>query len=375
MKITPTPGPLPVQANTTNAPAQDARARAIAKLTAAPTQAPIPVNANNISPEEVSAVQAPQSASPSDKSPTTEAPQAAEPAQTPETPNKPAEDDSLSNKYQILARKERALRAKAQQQEQAWQSREQALKAREAELEAKSKTYDTEYIPRSQLKQAALDAVATGDIPYDEITEQILNQGKADPRVMKYIQSLESKVKNLEQGVEEQKNTWKNSQDEQYKAAVKQIETDVRSLVTTDPEYEAIRATKSVRDVVDLIEMKFKEDGTLLSVEDAAREVENYLVEEATKLAQLNKIQKRTQKQPAAGSKPPEPQQNKQPQPMKTLTNAAGSTRKLSSKERAILAFKNELKAWCASNKVYDRFIPLRGISLLQCMVYWIRLI
>lgn len=347
MKITPTPGPLPVQSNTGNTPAQaDARARAVAKLTGAPTQsAPIPVNANNISPEEVQAVS--QQASP-DKSPSTEAPQAEETAQAPvkAQETKPQEDESLSNKYQILARKERALRAKAQQQDQALQTREQALKAREAELDAKSKTYDTDYIPRSQLKQAALDAVATGDIPYDEVTEQVLNQGKTDPRLMKYIQSLQDTVKKLEQGVEEQKNTWKNSQDEQYKAAVKQIESDVRSLVTTDPEYEAIRATKSVRDVVDLIEMKFKEDGTLLSVEDAAKEVENYLVEEATKLAQLNKIQKRTQKPPAAGRESPEQQQaTKQPQPMKTLTNAAGSTRKLSSKERAILAFKGELKA------------------------------
>ena len=102
----------------------DSRARAVAKLEAAmsppaPVQgqsAPIPVDANNISVSDLSAVKSPSSGQDNtDEStevlvepPAEETPKAAAPIETPP-----------SSQMAILARKERALRAKAQQQDQA----------------------------------------------------------------------------------------------------------------------------------------------------------------------------------------------------------------------------------------------------------------
>jgi hypothetical protein len=133
------------------------------------------------------------------------------------------------------------------------------------------------------------------------------------------------------------------SQQQGYDQAVKQIKADARQLVQSDPDaYEAIRAAGTVNDVVELIEQTFKEDGILMSTEDAANAVEEHLVEEAMKYARLKKTQARmrpttattTQQESVPGSK----------QPPKTLTNAAGAQRPMTSRERAIAAFHNKLK-------------------------------
>lgn len=83
-----------------------------------------------------------------------------------------------------------------------------------------------------------------------------------------------------------------------------------------------------------------------MSVEEAAQEVEDYLADEAWKLAQTKKIKSRYSNSSATnentGKQSPSP--NQQQQPMKTLTNNVSSTRKLSARERALLAFEGKLK-------------------------------
>ena len=92
--------------------------------------------------------------------------------------------------------------------------------------------------------------------------------------------------------------------------------------------------------VVRLITQTYDKDGVLMTVEQAADEVENYLVEENYSMAsKISKIKKRLQES-ATTEKTGQTQQT---QRMNTLTNASASTRKLSSKERAILAFKGQI--------------------------------
>jgi hypothetical protein len=80
-----------------------------------------------------------------------------------------------------------------------------------------------------------------------------------------------------------------------------------------------------------------------MSVEEAAQQVEDYLADEAFKLSRLGKIQKRVQQaaQPKVLQKTQAAQQTQTQ--MKTLTNATSSTRKMSSRERAILAMEGKL--------------------------------
>jgi len=355
MKITPTGGGVRAQTATTTS-VTPSRQRAIeawnkvseARITPAENTAATSAPAAEISQTTAAlmgAAPAPVATSTPSADPVT-APAEAQ-ADAPQVETKPAEDKSLSAQYNVLARRERALRAKAQQQDQALKAREAALAAKEAELQAKAKEYETGYVPKARLKSETLSVLAEEGLSYDELTQQILNQPQTDPRVSAHIQRLEQQIRRLEQANEESAKAQTSAQEQQYQAAVKQIKADVTRLVSSDPTFETVKATNSISDVVELIEKTYREDGVLLSVEEAAQEVEDYLVDEALKLAKLNKVRTRLNPPVATESKAntQQPVQPKQPQPIKTLTNATGSTRQMTARERAVLAFKGELKS------------------------------
>lgn len=345
-------GPAPTP-NASVISQQEARARAIAKFSGEPTQAPqqhaqspIPTNPNQVSVEELGSVQSLQSNTVEEQ---VEQEVTTEEVREVSKPAEVREEPPSNSQLAILARKERALRAKAQQQEaqikserDSWQQEKQAMEKRLQELESG-------YIPKSSLKQAALEAMSKGEISYDEFTHEMMNP--IDSRVTSTIQKLEAQVADLRGKLDASAKSYEDNQTASYQAAIKQIELDVKGLVKTDPSFEAIRFTRSERDVVELIEQTYKEEGYVMTVEEAAQQVEDYLVDEASKLAKLSKIQKRLSP-PAPVVKKAEvqdqtqtPNQSKQPQPMKTLTNTNSGSRKLSSRERALLAFKGELKS------------------------------
>lgn len=345
MKIQPIASPNQIKQVTTNEGA--AKAKAIAAFNQA-AQAPQPVvqNQNAIAPEELSAIQ-PQER----RDDTSESTQEAIPVvETPvvEATKPPEQDPELTKQFDQLARQEKMLRAKAQQQDQALKAREAAIAAREAELAGKPQFDPKQYYTKDQVKQNALDVLAEAGVSYEELTQQIISQQPVDPRLQSTINQLKDQIAQLKQESEMSKKSYADQQTQAYQAAVKQIRTDVNQLVYTDPNFETIKATKSAKDVVDLIEQTYHRDGVLLSTEEAAQLVEDHLVERYTKIAQIDKIKRKlpTVAPKAMTSTAQTPAANtKQPQPMKTLTNATSSSRQLSAKERAILAFKGELKS------------------------------
>lgn len=329
-----------------------ARAAAIAKFSN-PTPGVAPANQNptgianpsRIAPEEMLAIpQMSDTGAPSEDTET-------QVGETPHDPQMAVEQepktDPLSSQYALLARKEKAMRAKAQQQEQAMKAREDALAAKERELSSKQPQDLSSYIPKDMLKTNTLKALAEAGVSYDEITQQMLNTNPTDPRTEVLISKLEAKIAALEKANETSQENMTKQQQSAYDAAIKQIRQDATTLVRNDPAYEMIKATNSVSDVVELIEETYKRDQTVMSVEDAAAEVEEYLAAEAEKLARVQKIQNRLKPVAKAttNSNAQPPQFQKQPQPMKTLTNASASSRQLSARERALLAFKGELKS------------------------------
>jgi len=340
-------GPAPTPDASVQA-AQAARERAIQKLTTPPAQnnpPPIPVDANNISPEEIRAVQPVVQTNNN-----VEAQEATpEPPKETKQESKVEQETQLSNsQLAILARKERAIRAQLQQQKQAVEAERKQWQQEKTQLEQRLKELETGYIPKASLKQEALEAIRRGELSYDEVTQEVMNP--TDPRITATIRSLEERLAAQDRKLAAYEKSTQEASNQQYQAAVKQIETDVRNLVKTDNSYEAIRFTRSEKDVVDLIEQTYKEEGYVMTVEEAAQEVENYLVEEASKLARLEKIKKRitptaTPTKEAGAKQDTKPQPQQQQQQMKTLTNQASSSRKLSGRDRAILAFKGELKS------------------------------
>jgi len=122
-------------------------------------------DANNISPEEISAVRA-----------QTQAPETTQTLDTP-TPveveakeETPAKNPELTKQFAELARQERILRAKAQKQSQELKVREDALKAQEAAVLARSKEYEQGYVSKDRLKSDPLSVLAEADMSYDELT-------------------------------------------------------------------------------------------------------------------------------------------------------------------------------------------------------------
>lgn len=358
MRVSNVASPHAVQQVNSNPAAQKARAVEAFKRGAPLSEAPAQqtsqqqagLNPNNISPEEIGAVKQTKSEPPeniNELATSEDTTPESTPVET-KSEQKIEKDPALSRQFAQLARQERQLRAKVQAEMKAIETQKAELAAQQAAIKAKESEYSQGYISRDQLKSETLRILAESGVDtqglYNQMTEYQLNP--TDPRVDSTIKQLQSQIKGLEAKLEEGKQQQADSQQQAYKAAVKQIETDVRNLVTMDPQFEAIKATRSIPDVVELIEETYKKDGYLMSVEEACDEVEKYLVDEAMKITRIGKIKRQLEQAGQPKSNEMKTQANpKQTQPtMKTLTNAAASTRKLTAKERAVLAFKGELK-------------------------------
>lgn len=333
----------PSSPDSSHSKAAASRERAISMLSGndgSQEQSPVR-NQNSVSAEEFSAIRAPQRQNINE---TTELETQVESGQ-----NEPAKapEDPLSSQYAQLARREKQLRLQAQKQQQSYQAKEDALKQREAALSAKDAEYKSGYISKDQLKKDTLRILNEAGVPYDQIVQQYIDEtsNPIDPRVNSTISQLQAQIAELKAANEDNKSSYQKQQDDSYNAAVAVIKQDAVNLVKTNPdEYEMISATNSVNDVVDLIKRTHAEEGRIMSVEEAAEEVEKYLFEESLRLSNLKKIKARQSSASTTGaSKTQLPSSNqKQQQSMKTLTNAATGSRQLSAKERAILAFKGE---------------------------------
>lgn len=351
----PKEGPLtlsPGKASITlNAPQVSSRERALTafKESAAAQVAPQaqeqhPVaNPSQVSPEELSVVSPPSKLVQNLDSEGSNSPESSG-----EAPKKP--EDPLSSHYAQLARKERALRAKVQAQEQAYKARELQLKAQEDALKAKEAQYSTGYVDKSKLQQDTLSVLNELGISYDQLTNMVLNAPKPEELAQKQAYDrIQAEIKAIRDEQEQARQAVQDQQKQAYTQAVAQIRSDVKNLVNSDPEYSVIKSTNSVEDVVELIEKTFNKDGILLTVDEAAKEVEDFLTEEAERLYSIEKIQKRIEASRDKNSQPQQQQQNsgqqtQKPQslPSKTLTNSVTSSKRMSAKERAMAAFNGQ---------------------------------
>lgn len=251
-------------------------------------------------------------------------------------------EDPLSTQYAILARKEKALRAKAAQQEQLLKSERAAFEAEKAQLLGKAQQVDqSKFISRDSLKNDLIGTLAEVGVSYDDITNMMLDQPKKDPYVSAEMNRLQETIRKLEERLDGTVKNQTEQQEQAYKGAIAQIQRDAEELVSSDPSYETIRETGQSGEIVKLIEATFKEEGYVMSVEEAAQAIEEELIERILATAKIKKIQDKLK--PVAPVEKPQ-DVKAQSQPIKTLTNSMGSTRKLSAVERAHLAFAGKLE-------------------------------
>lgn len=315
-------------------PTPSAKERAIAKFNSNGQSSPV-ANPSQVAIEELSAIKAPsegQNNTSEDTSPEKK-------AASSEAEKQPAKDEApLSAQYAQLARKEKALRAKVQEikaQEATFKAQEEqnkSLQERIAKLESLEK----------KLSEDPFSVLLDRGITYDQLTQRALNAPSPEEVVAKSnYDKLQAQIAKIQEAQENSAKLFAEQQTQQYNQAVNQIRGQAKQLIESDANFETVKETNSIEDVVDLIKQTFEKDGVLMTVEEAALAVEEHLVEEAMKLARLSKIQQRM-KPATQPSAPKQPDETKQ-QPTKTLTNAVTSSRALTSKERAILAFNGKL--------------------------------
>lgn len=349
--ITPVAGPSQVAdtgGSNRTPTAQAARERAIAKIMGnAPTnqsqQSPVQ-NPSQVSPEELSAIKAPSTQEQGLNSTNDTVP--VEEIKSPPVKEEPA----LSSQYALLARKEKAFRQKVAQEQATIKAREEAIAKREAELQAKDAEYQTNYIPKQRLTEDTIGTLLEQGISYDQITQMMLSQGTAhqDPMIKSALAKLEAKIEAQEKIIQEAQKNAQTQNTQQRQEAVRLITREATSLVNSDPTaFEAIIATNSVKDVVELIERTYDEDGVYLSVDEAAKEVEEHLIDELSKVNQrVKKLQAKLASPAASQRQAPAQASSGQPgqqQTQKTLTNSMGAGSQLSRRDRAILAFQGKL--------------------------------
>lgn len=243
--------------------------------------------------------------------------------QTPVSAEPPKSDERM----EALAKKEQMLVRQAQ-----------AMKAENAKIREELEQYKAQTASKMSTEEynrrLLTDPTSLG-LTYDQLGQLYLAQG--DP-AQTQMRQFQNKIAELEQKIAQSGTAQEQATKAAYDQALKQISIEAQALVAEGDAYEVVRSTNSVDAVVELIEATYKEEGVLMSVEAAAKEVEDYLIEQALATAKLAKIQAKIMP-PAA-----EPVKSAPSQKQNTLTNGLqqASSGPLSAKDRrarAIEAF------------------------------------
>lgn len=257
-----------------------------------------------------------------------------------EKPRQEAHDPRLA----ALARHQRSVR----EEQRTLQAERMRFEAERAAHSDERKAVDDAKAWKQRLTQDPYGVMLESGLTADQVASLMLNQpNPADQRVI----LLEQKIAQLEAAQGKTLSKFDEVQKQQYEDAKRQIHSDVVATVNSDQTFETIKAMNAQEAVTELIEATFQQNGHLMSIEDAAQEVEDYLIDEAMKFTSLSKIRKRLYPaQQQQSQQTPQKQMTTQRQ-MPTLTNrivqSAASSRPLTDrerKERAIAAFNGTLK-------------------------------
>lgn len=224
----------------------------------------------------------------------------------------------ISPQFAALARQRRALQVK----ESEIAARERALADSQPQTDLVAK-----------LKADPLSVLQEAGVSYDDLTQAILNnQSGINPEV----QALKAKIDALEKGLD----TKLSERDQQAEQQVLgEMRKQINQMTAQGDEYEMIRATKSQPDVVKLIHEVWKKSGEVLDVDEAAKLVEDDLLEQVLSVAKVGKVQsKLTPLQQAVVQAQPQRQQ------MRTITNRDAARPVLDRRARAIAAAMDTLK-------------------------------
>lgn len=255
--------------------------------------------------------------------------------ENPEVTQEGLREQLLSPKFAQLARQQKAFR----------EERERLKKEREA-FEAEKKKLGSEYLSKEELRQKfrqnPSEVFEEFEVTNDQLTNLILNgQSQQDPTVLQ----LMKEVADLKKQLNSESQTRIKTTQEQYDRALAQIKTDAEKLIETEPEYEVLKEFGMSESVVELIKKEYEEKGIVMTVSDACKQVNDHVSAQVEKILSLNKVKEKL-KAPAEGGTQAVINETTQAKPKQTttLTNGVATAKPMTAYERAVLAFKGELK-------------------------------
>lgn len=210
-----------------------------------------------------------------------------------------------------------------------------ALQVKEAQLQAKEKALaeGPKGIDLARLKSEPLSVLQEAGVTYEQLTEAILsNPTGANAE----IHALRNEIKALKEGVD------KNLSDRDQQAeqqVLKELRRTVDKMAFSGDDFENIREERAQGQVVELIHRTWKKTGEVLDETEAAKEIENFLIEQNEDRAKRKSIMSRLTQTQAA-----QMVQNVPRQQMKTLTNRDTASPIISKRARAIAAMEGRLK-------------------------------
>lgn len=214
------------------------------------------------------------------------------------------EEIQLSPKLTAIARKEQAQRAK----EKAFAEKERSFGEKMSDAEKfhalKKRLSDKDY--------SALDELG---ISYEEYVKHEINkESSKDPAALK-VKELEERLEALQKAQEEKEVS-------DYETNQSLWKQEIKKTVDENPEFSTIKDLDAYDIVLQHVNDSFEEDGVELSVDQAAKEIEEALVAKAEKFASVTKIKNKAPATKVLGA-PPKPT-------VKTITQNLTTTPKTS---------------------------------------------
>jgi len=184
-------------------------------------------------------------------------------------------EDLFSKRFAALSKKERILR-----------KREADLTSKMAALEEKMKAFEA---PKAEpvrepleyrLRREPLKALEEAGLPYEKLTQLVLNDGKLSTESQMELmrEELDNKYKSeIETLRKEIQDKEVKKQQEYEKQVVENFKVELNTFVDSSEEYELIRVNSAVDTVFAVIEEHYNKTGKVLSNKEAADAVESHL--------------------------------------------------------------------------------------------------
>lgn len=198
------------------------------------------------------------------------------PVEQPKIATPPEQDPVTRERFALLARKEKALRGQMRQFEEKQRQFEESQRQVQPQVDWKQRA-----------AQDPIGLLAEAGISQDQISQMLLT----DPRSLEMAQ-LKQEIASLRKSQEETFNQAKTIQERNRENAIKTLGREVSLLVDGNDAYEAVRLEGDAgkEAVTELIVQTYDAEGINLSVQEAARQVEEYFVEKAKSYSSLKKL-------------------------------------------------------------------------------------